>query len=263
METREQIFRKEALEHQEIGMQERGTVLRLSPGWTRWAFWLLLGVVVFYGCFGVVGRMSEYASGPAVVRMAERLEVTAVSAGRITAVEVRPGQRVKEGQVLARFQSEPRALLAPWAGVVGEVRVQPGAQLTEGDVIVSLLRKDSPLEVVAMLPGEYRPWLSTTGKLRLELQGFPYQYQELAIEEVGESLVDPRQLGPSLGVAPEERPEAGGSVVLVRARLPSRSFESEGQRLTYFDGMRGTAEVHVRTERIATVLIPGLKRLFP
>ncbi len=102
MEEPEQIFRKEALEYYS-GAQEQGHVLRLSPSWTRWTFWLLLGAVGFYGAFGVLGWVSEYASGPAVVRAVDRLEVTAPSAGRVSSVEIQPGQRVKEGQILIRF----------------------------------------------------------------------------------------------------------------------------------------------------------------
>src|SRR5689334_25340465 len=102
MEDPAQIFRKEALDYY-TGAQERSQILRLSPAWIRWAFWLLLAVAVFYGAFGVLGWVSEYASGPAVVRAADRLEVTALSAGRVTSVEVQPGQRVKEGQILIRF----------------------------------------------------------------------------------------------------------------------------------------------------------------
>jgi membrane fusion protein (multidrug efflux system) len=52
-------------------------------------------------------------------------------------------------------------------------------------------------------------------------------------------------------------------VVLVRANAPSRFFEADGKRLTYFDGMQGTAHAHVKSERIVTTIIPGLKALLP
>jgi multidrug efflux pump subunit AcrA (membrane-fusion protein) len=309
MNDHDRIFRKEALDHQ-AGAQEHGNVLRLSPSWTRWAFWLLLAVVSFYVAFGIFGWISEYATGPAVVRMENRMEVTALSAGRVTSVEVQPGQRVKEGQILARFfagpeqaslerykhefemhllqrmrdlaneaasqaltslraemqlaefQLEQRLVRAPQAGVVSDVRIRRGQHLTEGEVVVSLVQEDSPLEVIAMLPGGSRPLLAKGGKMRLELEGFKYQYQELIIDQVGDELVGPQEIRRYLGPELAESLTVSGAVVLVRAHAPSRFFEADGKRLAYFDGMLGTVDARVKSERIVLTIIPGLKTLF-
>lgn len=193
MENPDQIFRREAVEHRGAGTQEQGGLLRLSPAWTSWAFWLLLAVVVFYGVLGVFGRVSQYASGPAVVRLGE-------------------------------------------GGAV---------------------------EILAALPGSYRPLLAQGMAMRLELQGFAHQYQELRIEELGGVLLEPGELRGSLGTGLAERLVAAAPVVVVRARAPAGSFEAEGGRLPYFNGMRGTVSVRVRSERIATTLVPGLKLLLP
>jgi membrane fusion protein (multidrug efflux system) len=309
MEEPEQIFRREALDYY-AGAQEHGDVLRLSPSWTRWAFWLLLAVVGFYGAFGVFGWISEYASGPAVVRAESRVEVTALSAGRVTSVEVQPGQRVKEGQILVRFfagmeqaslerfnhefeahlirrmrdlsdesssqalsslraekelaefQLEQRVVRAPLAGVVRDVRIRRGQHLTEGEVVVSLVQEDSPLEIIAMLPGGSRPLLAKGGTMRLELQGFSHQYQELVIDEVGDELVGPGEVRRYLGPELAESLTVNGAVVLVRAHAPSRYFEADGKQLAYADGMLGTAHARVKSERIVTTIVPGLKALF-
>jgi membrane fusion protein (multidrug efflux system) len=310
MEDHSRIFRKEALDHH-AAAEEGGSILRLSPAWTRWVFWLLLAVVGFYGALGIFGWMSEYASGPAVVRAEARVEVTALSAGRVTSVEVHPGQRVKEGQILvhffagveqaslerfnqefelhllrrmrdlsdegasqalttlraekelAEFQLEQRVVRAPLTGVVSDVRIRRGQHLTEGEVVVSLVQENSPLEIIAMLPGGSRPLLSKGGTLRLELQGFPYQYQELTIDEVGDELVGPGEVRRYLGPELAESVTVDGAVVLVRAHAPSRYFEADGKRLAYFDGMLGTAHARVKSERIITTIVPGLKALFP
>ncbi len=189
MEKPVQIFRKAAVEHQGAGNPQGGAVLRLSPEWTSWAFWLLLIVVVFYGVLGVFGRVSEYASGPAVVRLV------------------------------------------------------PGA----------------PAEILAALPGNYRPLLAEGATMRLELQGFSYQYQDLRIEEIDEALLAPRELRERTGEGLAERLTAAAPVVLVRARVPSGVFETEGGRLPYFHGMQGAVSVRVKSERIVATLIPGLK----
>jgi hypothetical protein len=50
-------------------------------------------------------------------------------------------------------------------------------------------------------------------------------------------------------------------VVLVTARLPAETFEADREVYRYHDGMHGTAEVRIRSERIVTALVPGLKGL--
>jgi hypothetical protein len=48
-------------------------------------------------------------------------------------------------------------------------------------------------------------------------------------------------------------------MVLVRARLPSPTFTSQGRTFNYFDGMLARADARVRQERILVALVPGLK----
>jgi|GEM_PF-1817807 len=137
------------------------------------------------------------------------------------------------------------------------------SEYASGPAVVRLGAPDAPVDVLAALPGSYRPLLARGAVMRLELQGFPYQYQELPIEELGDTLVDVREVRQEWGAGLAERLPGGASVVLVRARIPSRSFEAQGQRLAYFNGMQGTVSVRVRSERLATTLVPGLKLFFP
>src|SRR5688572_11428803 len=87
------IFRKEALEHHAAPPRE-GEPLRLSPTWTRWTFWLLAGACFTAVAYGIVGQVSEYATGPAVVRIEGKTDVTAQAAGVVASVHVQPGQHV-------------------------------------------------------------------------------------------------------------------------------------------------------------------------
>ncbi len=103
------LFREEALEASSRGFSERGKVLRNSAGWTRWT-WATLVTGFFVGLlFLLVGRMHDYASGPAVVRVGERVEVTSHLAAAVTAVLVEPSQEVTPGQPLVRFYGAPEA----------------------------------------------------------------------------------------------------------------------------------------------------------
>ncbi len=103
------IFREEALEHHAAPGVREGDWLRLSPTWAPAMLWLLIGLVVVFLGFAAVSSIGEYSTGPAVVRLAGRTEVTASQAGQVTAVEVRPGDRVDAGRILVRFQDAREA----------------------------------------------------------------------------------------------------------------------------------------------------------
>ena len=96
------LFRPEAVEFR---AQEQivGVPLELAPGWTRWGFWLLAAAVLAGGAATWFVRIHEYASGPAIVRIDGRADVTARFAGTVTRVLVRPGEHVAAGQPLVQF----------------------------------------------------------------------------------------------------------------------------------------------------------------
>jgi multidrug resistance efflux pump len=101
--SRPAVFREEAVRHAEGG--GNGDVLRLSPAWTRWTYWLLVALFLAVFAYGAFGTLYEYASGPAVVWVAGRVDLTATLAGTVSSIEVKPGQRVEPGAVLVRFYS--------------------------------------------------------------------------------------------------------------------------------------------------------------
>lgn len=101
---RTRIFREEALRHHE-GTQEEGDLLRISPKWTRWTYWVLIALVLAATLYSLLGTLPEYASGPALVKVEGRGELTVEAPGIVASVEVRPGQRVESGQPLVRFLS--------------------------------------------------------------------------------------------------------------------------------------------------------------
>jgi membrane fusion protein (multidrug efflux system) len=103
-----EIFREEALEYHAAGARE-GDWLRLSPRWTSATTWLLAGLVAAFLIFASFSTIDEYSTGPAVVRLTGRTEVTASQEGLVTAVQVRPGERVIAGRVLVRFESAREA----------------------------------------------------------------------------------------------------------------------------------------------------------
>lgn len=164
---------------------------------------------------------------------------------------------------LAQARLAARSLKAPAAGVVGDLRIQPGQYLAAGTLVASLVEDDAPAYLLAFLPGYYRPFLRPGMPLRVELDGFRYEYRELVIDSVGEQLIGPSELKRYLGPDLSDTVQTTGPIVLVRAALPSRTFAAGGRMLGYFDGMPARTQVAVRAEPIFVTLIPGLKVLFP
>ncbi|MFL6259189.1 MAG: GAF domain-containing protein [Thermoanaerobaculia bacterium] len=304
------LFREEAVEHHNVGLRGEGDVLRVDPGWMRWTYRLLIFVLVAGLLFTLVARVHDYASGPAVVRMGGRNDLTATSDGTVSQVLAAPGERVEAGHLLVRFYGareaaelqridhelelqlvnrlrDPadagaqqalislraerelarsnlaeREVRAPVAGVVSDVRVRVGEHISPGQSLMSVVRGESRPEVVAFLPGEYRPLLKRGMSLRMEIHGYRYAYQHLTVDAVGDEVVGPAEARRYLGEGLGDSVQFAGPVVKVEAHLPSNTFEAEGKVRSYHDGMVAQAEIRIRSERVLVTLIPALKAFF-
>jgi membrane fusion protein (multidrug efflux system) len=96
------LFREQAVAYH-LGESEEGEVLRLSPSWTRWTYWLLIAVVLGGLVYLMLGRAPVWQVGSAILRVEGRTSIVAEAAGTVDGVEVRPGQRVERGAVLVRL----------------------------------------------------------------------------------------------------------------------------------------------------------------
>ncbi len=84
-----------------------GDVLRLSPEWLSWAY--VTVVVTFVGgiAFAAVTHVHDWANGPAVVRIAGRIDLTVPTPGIVKSIAVAAGQHVDAGQLLVEFSIAP------------------------------------------------------------------------------------------------------------------------------------------------------------
>jgi membrane fusion protein (multidrug efflux system) len=155
-----------------------------------------------------------------------------------------------------------RTVFAPCAGIVRDLRIRPQQLVTPGELLVTLVGADDMLSVLAIFPGQYRPFLAQGSPVRLELTGFRYAYQRLTIAAVSNEVVGPHEVRRFLGQDVADAVTLQGSQVIVQAPVPARTFHAEGRWHTYHDGMHGTAEVRVRSERLVFALVPGLKAVF-
>ena len=102
--SRPSLFRDEAIAHRRA-QAERSDVLAIDPQATSWGMRVIgLGAVLAV-VFLFVGRVNEYASGPAIVRLQGRTTLSARQAGVVTKVLAIPGQAVEQGDVLVQLHA--------------------------------------------------------------------------------------------------------------------------------------------------------------
>lgn len=164
------------------------------------------------------------------------------------------GLRAQLEAVRARLRE--REIRAQHAGRIVDLRGRTGQPFRPGDVVLTMSKPGEQIDLVALLPGDDRPQIEAGMRLRFQLPGYRHNYQWFEVTEVGDSVLGPaeaaRLLGPEVGdvVTPT------GPSVLVRARVPSKTFVARGETLEYHDGMFGEAEVRVRRESLLSVLFP-------
>lgn len=162
---------------------------------------------------------------------------------------------------LSQARLAERSLRAPFEGQISDVRVREGQYLGPGEVVVSIMREGAESWALALVPGRYRPMIKPGQRFRLELEGFPFQFQELEVASLSDELVGPaevrRYLGPDLGDAVVVQ----GPLVVVEARLPGSTFQSDARTYSYYTGMPGTARIKVRARNGWVTLLPILEYL--
>jgi membrane fusion protein (multidrug efflux system) len=173
----------------------------------------------------------------------------------------------KARYVTATSKLEQRTVRASKAGVVSDIRVRAGAALAPGDHILTIVEggKTDP-EVYAFLPVKDRPRLHAGMVLQVELAGYTKSREKAIItfvspEGMGANEAAKSILGATLADAlklPQD-----GSYVLVKARLPARTFQTEHHTFPYHHGMQATTEVLISSKPFLVSLFPALEKYIP
>jgi biotin carboxyl carrier protein len=302
------LFREQALERHRSQRRD-GALLDLSPRWISRVYPAVLIVLGVGLVYGLIGRVNQYSSGSAVVRI-EGTEVTARAGGTVVETYVEAGQLVSAGQLLVKLHDdsesaelgevlleyerqlgtflfdpsseqakaslsgiaarrqkakkvvELRSIRAPRDGLVSDLRVREGSRLEAGDYIMTVVSADAMPTMVALLPGADRPRIKPGMTLQFNIPGYEKTNEKLTITEVGQEVIGPQEASRYVGHKIADALTIKGPVVIVRASIRSRTFESRDQTFTYHDGMTAKAEVSVRKRRILVALVPALEKIF-
>jgi hypothetical protein len=154
------LFRQEAVEFH-TGQQRPDGVLRIDPRWIRWAYWLVLALLVAGVIVTATAHTSETTSGPALIDVQQRTFVALVPGA--ASPDLQPDQTVRldvqglEGPPLAAralkaevadqaairragfpSSSQPAVLVTGVLGPRADVGALPSSPRHEGRAVVVL-----------------------------------------------------------------------------------------------------------------------------
>ena len=97
--------------------------------------------------------------------------------------------------------------------------------------------------------------------LQVELKGFIKPRERVTITEVGAEVLGPDDARRMLGAQFADLVGQSGAWVLVKARLPRRTFAAQHHTYHFHNGLRGTGEVRIESKPFLVTLIPAVEKV--
>jgi membrane fusion protein (multidrug efflux system) len=164
---------------------------------------------------------------------------------------------------------EARTIRAPRDGVVTNLHVKEGIAVQLGSYVMQITDENSEIEVLAFLPSKDGPRLRNTMALQLELDGYTKARAVGAITHVQSDAVsasEAAKLGGEMlveSIAKELSTGTSVTWIAVRARLPSRTFQTEHHTYHYHHGMHAKVEVKIQSKPFLATLVPAFEKYLP
>ena len=128
-----------------------------------------------------------------------------------------------------------------------------------GEHVLTIVDDQAEPVVIALMPSRDLPRFHEGQELLVRLDGYSKSREVATIVEVGREGIGPQAARKSLGEEVADSLTIGGSVVVVRARMPRRDFDTgEARRLELHNGMTAVAEVKIAEQSFLRTIIPGL-----
>ena len=152
-----------------------------------------------------------------------------------------------------------RVLRAPSAGRVRDVRIHAGSPIGAGEHVLTVVEDGAEPIVVALMPARDLPRIHEGMALLVRLDGYSKSRETATIIEVGREGIGPSAARKSLGDEIFDTLPIAGSVVMVRARMPRRDFDTgEDHRLELHNGMTAVGEIKIAEQSFLRTIVPGL-----
>jgi len=165
----------------------------------------------------------------------------------------------------AKSKLEQRTIRADKAGTVSDIRIREGVLVQPGDPIVTIVDGTTSMpEMLAFLPAADHPRLKIGQELQVGLAGYTKTREKAIIYEVSREGVGSSEVSKMLGpLADAMKLPPDGSWVIVKARLPGRTFETEHNILPYHHGMQATTEVKISEKPFLVAVFPAIEKYVP
>ncbi|HEY5937692.1 MAG TPA: HlyD family efflux transporter periplasmic adaptor subunit [Kofleriaceae bacterium] len=164
----------------------------------------------------------------------------------------------------AQAAVDARVIRAAKSGTVSDIRVKDGDLLNPGHHILTIVEPGTEPEVLAFLPGKDRPRFRKNMKLQVELVGFTKTRELATISSVGTEIVGGEEAARYIGTQLADSLKLqGGNYVIVKARLPKRTFKADHKTMNYHHGLQAKTEVKVQTKPFLVTLLPALEKYVP
>lgn len=274
------IFREAALERLSSPEQlDRLTQVTRPKGWI--ALIVLILLIVTALLWGFFSTISTRVAGQGIIAVTGNVNnVVATVSGQITRINLKAGQVVEEGQIIAslfRWDTDPAAIrqiyqvVSPYSGRVVEMKAEEGQLIERGTAIVSLEPLGRRLEAVVyvtsgegkkVLPGMDAEVAPVTvkpeefgyimGRVRSVSQ-FPKTQQGM------QSVLGMKELAEKFG---KEGPPYEVFVELLRDPQGSGGFQwsSKGPDIPVEKGTLCAVKIVVRKQSPVSLLVPFLKK---
>jgi hypothetical protein len=166
----------------------------------------------------------------------------------------------------AKSKMEQRTIRADKSGTISDIRTREGMAVQMGDQIVTIVEGKNTLpEVYAFLPAKDHPRLRIGQELQVGLTGYTKTREKAIIYYVSREGIGASEAAKIMGQSMTDalRLPPDDSYVLVKARLPGRTFETEHNILPFHHGMQATTEVKIAEKPFLVSLFPAIEKYVP
>jgi len=201
--------------------------------------------------------------------LSERDDALAQHLFDFTDIDVKKALQQKEHEVKAATDRlAQRNVLATRDGVVGDIKVLEGRPLQMGEPVATIVDGDKKPTIKCALPSKDVTKLRIGMESQIELTGIKKSREFATITKVHTEAVGPQDYGRMVGASVAETlhldQTVTGSLIVVEAELPEKSFKAEHDRRDFYrSGMTATCEIKLKSTPFLATLIPSFEKYLP